>query len=69
MDRVVQSESIQYNRVGSKDLNFVDMSMKQYFPLILNGDFVMHLPQYRCLTIEYANFGRSEGHQFFSTNE
>ena len=26
MDRVVQSESIQYNRVGSKDLNFVDMS-------------------------------------------
>ena len=22
----------------------------------------------RCLTIEYANFGRSEGHQFFSTN-
>ena len=26
IDRVVQSESIQYNRVGSKDLNFVDMS-------------------------------------------
>ena len=26
MDRGVQSESIQYNRVGSKDLSFVDMS-------------------------------------------
>ena len=26
MDRVVQYESIQYNRVGSKDLNLVDMS-------------------------------------------
>ena len=25
MDRGVQSESIQYNRVGSKDLSFVDM--------------------------------------------
>ena len=26
MDRGVQSDSIQYNRVGSKDLSFVDMS-------------------------------------------
>ena len=42
MDRVVQSESIQYNRVGSKDLNFVDYEQKQYFPLILNGHFVIH---------------------------
>ena len=40
MDRGVQSESIQYNRVGSKDLSFVDMSKN---PLILDGDLVIHV--------------------------
>ena len=49
MDRGVQSESIQYNRVH---LSFVDMSRNT------TG----------YLTPEYAKFGRSEGHQFFSTN-
>ena len=34
-------ESRQYNRVGSKDLNRYEQ--KQYFPLILNGEFVIHV--------------------------
>ena len=42
-DRVVQSAFIQYNRIGSKDLNFIDMSRKSISPLILNGDFAMHV--------------------------
>ena len=69
IDRGVQSESIQYNRVGSKDLNFGRYDQKQYFPLILNGESGHAIyTGYRCLTTEYAKFGRSEGHQFFSTN-
>ena len=65
MDRVVHSESIQYNRVVSKDLNLADMSRKSISHL-----FQLGILSYmgRCLTIEYAKFGRSEGHQFFSTN-
>ena len=52
MDRVVLSEFIQYNRVGSTDLNFTDISrnnislyrykQKQYFQLILIGDFAFN---------------------------
>ena len=65
MDRLVQSESIQYNRVGSKDLNLADMSRNS-----ISHWFQLGILSYirRCLTIEYAKFGRSEGHQFFSTN-
>ena len=39
MHGVVWSESIQYNRVGSKDLNFVDMSRKSISDLIFKGGF------------------------------
>ena len=65
MDRVVQSESKQYNRVGSKDLNLGDMSRSS-----ISHWFQLGILSYmsRCLTIEYAKFGLSEGHQFFSTN-
>ena len=64
-DRVVQSEFIQYNRVGSNDLNLADMSRNS-----ISHWFQLGILSYmgRCLTIEYAKFGRSEGHQFFSTN-
>ena len=51
--------SVTYNRVGSKDLSFVDT--ETLFPIDFRWGF-----GHTCT--EYAKFGRSEGHQFFSTN-
>ena len=65
MDGVVQSESIQYNSVGSNDLNLAEMSRNSISHLFQFG-ILSYMG--RCLTIEYAKFGRSEGHQYFYTN-
>ena len=83
MDRGVQSKDLSFvdmitetlfpiDFIVPRDTNFFPpmerfrrYEQNHYFPLILDGDWSY---MYSYLTPEYAKFGRSEGHQFFSTN-